>query len=199
MELLKSIKAEWSVISQAPFSFLILAALMLSAGYLCARWYYAGRIDLLRERLQLKSEQAETYKERALKQDEKVLEVVNSDGPVLREKTLQFVARLRDFIERYQQQDESLHQVEWRAATSAPDAEKAALWDRYRDAGDRVANQRRAEFERSFKVDGIMLRDELLSRLKNCKSEEMDTYEYPTNYFGYNAIANDLERLAKLL
>lgn len=199
MDLLKTIKEEWGVISQAPFSFLILAALMLSTGYFLARWRYTGQMELLRERLQLRTEQAETYKERALKHDGKVLEVANSDAPALREKTLQYVARLRDFVERYRRQDESLRQNEWRAATSASEVDRPMLWNRYRDADDRVANDRRAEFERHFKVDGIMLRDELLSRLKNCKSEEMDRYEHPTNEFGYNAIAGDLERMAKLL
>ena len=46
-----------------------------------------------------------------------------------------------------------------------------------------------------------MLRDEMRSRLKDYKPDEclVHVYEYPTNYFGFNDVAADLERMAKLL
>ena len=46
-----------------------------------------------------------------------------------------------------------------------------------------------------------MLRDELLSRLNDYEADQhiQFIYEHPTNYFGFNDVAADLEKMAKLL
>jgi len=200
---------EWSVISQAPFAFFTIAAITFGLAYLAARWRYTSVIEqvkatneTLKERLHLKSEQAESYKERALKYDEKVLEVVDSDALKLRNKTLELVSNIREFIERYQRQDQLVHENEWVEMTQATSEEdKKRLWHKFTNASSRLSNERNAEYDRRFKVDAIMLRDELRSRLKDYKSEILSEhmYEHPTNYFGFNDVANDLEKMAKLL
>lgn len=66
----------------------------------------------------------------------------------------------------------------------------------------RLSSERNAEYDRRFKTDAIILRDELRSRLSDYEpindfGDHM--YEHPTNYFGFNDVATDLERMAKLL
>ena len=209
-KLFEYIAKEWGVISQAPFAFVILSAITFGLAYLAAKWYFNGIIDqvkasndTLKERLHLKSEQAETYKERALKYDEKVLEVVDSSELTLKEKSLDFVKNLREFVERYKREDESVHSNEWIEMTHAnSEEEKSRLWYKFTSTSSRISNDRNSEYERRFKIDAILLRDELRSRLPNYTPNDMfrdSVYEHPTNYFGFNDIANDIEIMAKLL
>jgi hypothetical protein len=208
-KLIEYVAKEWSVVSKAPSTFVILAALMFGVAYLAARWRYASIIEqvraaneVLKERLHLKSEQAESYKERALKYDEKVLEVVDSSAVTLRDKTLELVRNIRDYIDRYQREDRSVQENEWVEMTQAnTEEEKNQLWHKFTNAMSRVSTERNAEYDRRFKVDSMILRDELRSRLKDYQPDKNvdHMYEHPTNYFGFNDVANDLEKMAKLL
>lgn len=199
---------EWAVVSQAPLAFALLAVSMFGLAYIAARWRYTSVLEqvratneTLKERLHLKTEQAENYKERALKYDEKVWAVVESDTSTLSQKALTLVAQIREFIERHRRLDESLMENEWVEMRNANEAEKQRLWGKFTSATLRLSTERNSEWERRFKVDALMMRDELRSRLKEYKPEEYvdDRYEHPVNYFGFNDIASDLERMAKLL
>lgn len=200
---------EWLVVSQAPLAFALLAASMFGLAYFAARWKYTSVCeqvraanDTLKERLHLKTEQAEQYKERALKYDEKVWSVVESDTSSLTQKALTFIAEIREFIERHRRQDDSVQDNEWVEMTRAVDeVDKQRLWHKFTSASSRLSTERNAEWERRFKVDALMLRDELRSRLKNYTPDQHvdHMYEHPTNYFGFNDVAADLERMAKLL
>lgn len=200
---------EWSVVSQAPFAFALLAASVFALAYLAARWKYSSVVEQIRasnetlkERLHLKTEQAEQYKDRAIKYDQKVWAVVESDTSSLSQKTLNLVALIREFIERHRRQDDSLHQHEWSEMTRATnEEEKNRLWHKFTSGSSQLSTERNAEYERRFKVDALMLRDELRSRLKDYKPDgRVDhMYEHPTNYFGFNDVAADLERMAKSL
>lgn len=208
-KLIELLAKEWAVVSQAPTTFILLAVSMFGLAYVAAQWRYTSVVeqvrasnDTLKERLHLKSEQTEQYKERALKYDEKVWAVVESDTASLTQKALTLVAQIREFIERHRLQDDSLQQNEWSEMTRAKDEEeKQRLWHKFTSSTLRVSSERNAEWERRFKVDALMLRDELLSRLPEDKSDERVAhyYEHPTNYFGFNDVAADLERMAKLL
>ncbi|WP_455914255.1 hypothetical protein [Pseudomonas syringae] len=200
---------EWGVLSQAPFAFLLLSVAAFGLAYLAARWKYSSVVEqvkasnqTLNERLHLKSEQAERYKERALKYDEKIWAVVESDSASLASKALSLVTQIRDFIDRHRRMDDSVNEHEWADMVSAADEEeKQRRWHRFTSSSTRLLTERNAEWERRFKVESIMLRDELRSRLKDYKPEERVDffYEYPTNYFGFNDVAADLERMAKML
>jgi len=98
--LLEYLQKEWSVISNAPFAFMILAAIMVSLAYLAVSWRYTSVIDqlktandTLKERLLLKTEQSESYKERALKYDQKVFEIVDSTSVDLKNRHWNLFAR----------------------------------------------------------------------------------------------------------
>jgi len=60
-----------------------------------------------------------------------------------------------------------------------------------------------AEFEKRFKVDAILLRDEMNSRLPQEMKQETESsrsrYEHPVNTFCIREISDDLERKAKSL
>ncbi|MFQ2110222.1 hypothetical protein [Aeromonas rivipollensis] len=209
-KLIEYIAKEWSVVSQAPFAFLILAAIMFGLAYLAAKWRFTAVIDQIRasnealkDRLHLKSEQAESYKDRALKYDEKVQQVVDSDAVALKERTLEVVKNLREFIERHRREDDRVSALERSAMRSAQtEEERNAAWERNTNETMRLSNERNAEYDRRFRVDAIMLRDELRSRIPNYEPLERHhdmMYEHPTNYFGFNDVASDLERMAKML
>nr|WP_163500238.1 hypothetical protein [Halomonas socia] len=209
-KLFEYIAKEWSVVSQAPFAFLILAAIMFGLAYLAAKWRFTAVIDqtrvsneALKDRLHLKSEQAESYKDRALKYDEKVQQVVDSDAVALKERTLEVVKNLREFIERHKRENDRISAIERSAMRSAQtEEERNAAWERNTNETMRLSNERNAEYDRRFRVDAIMLRDELRSRLPDYEPLERHhdmMYEHPTNYFGFNDVASDLERMAKIL
>ncbi|QJD60374.1 hypothetical protein HG264_16575 [Pseudomonas sp. gcc21] len=209
-KLFEYIAKEWSVVSQAPFAFLILAAIMFGLAYLAAKWRFTAVIDqtkvsneALKDRLHLKSEQAESYKDRALKYDEKVQQVVDSDAVALKERTLEVVKNLREFIERHKREDDRMSAIERSAMRSAQtEEERNAAWERHTNETMRLSNERNAEYDRRFRVDAIMLRDELRSRLPDYEPLERHhdmMYEHPTNYFGFNDVASELERMAKML
>lgn len=209
MELLKVIKAEWSVIAMAPFSFLILAALMFGAAYFVASWRFTAVIEeikaaseTLKERLHLRSEQTESYREKAAKYDEKLAEVVDSGETELRDKALKLVADLREFIGRSHRLETSTSNTRWSEASRAgTEQERSHRWDEYARTMINNTYERNDEYDRRFKVDAIMLRDEMLSRLPNYKPENTFefSYERPTNFFGFGFVADDLEKMAKAL
>ncbi|WLH43919.1 hypothetical protein [Pseudomonas beijingensis] len=209
MELLKVIKAEWAVIAMAPFSFLILAALMFGAAYFIACWRYTAVIEqvkatseTLKERLHLRSEQTEAYREKAAKYDEKLAEVVDSGETELRDKTLKLVADLREFIGRFRRLETSTHDTRWfSAGLGSSEQEQRRGWDEYSRTMINSTYERNDEYDRRFKVEAMMLRDELLSRLPGYESENQCgfSYERPTNLLGFDFVADDLERMAKAL
>lgn len=209
-KLFEYMEKEWSVVSKAPFAFLILSAIMFGLAYLAAKWRFTAVIDqtkasneTLKERLVQKSEQAESYKDRALKFDERVQQVVDSDAVALKERTLEVVKNLREFIERHKREDDRISVIERSAMRLAQtEEERNAAWERNTNEIMRLTNERNAEYDRRFRVDVIMLRDELRSRLPSYEPQERHhdmMYAHPTNYFGFNDVASDLERMAKML
>ncbi|MBX3585288.1 MAG: hypothetical protein KF796_01500 [Ramlibacter sp.] len=208
-EFFQLLAKEWVVVSAAPLTFCGVAAAMFGLAYVVARWRYTALVEqakasneTLRERLHLKAEQVEQYKDRALKFDEKVHAIVDSTSSALSTKAIDFVANIREFIRRQQAIDNSIHENEWHDMARAADQDdKKRLWDRFTAATMRAAYERNAEWDRRFKVDALMIRDELRSRLEGYTPDSMAerSYEHPTNYFGFTAVADDLEKMAKSL
>lgn len=202
-DFLKYLAEEWLTISQAPFIFLIIASFMFILAYFAAKWRYSTIIieskainETLNERLVQKSEQIEFYKERAVKLDRKVQDVVESDSASLKMQTLELVGKLREYNERYKRDDSRIMEQQ------LSDKTKEDNWSKMTNKMLWLSNERDLEYDRRFKVDAILLRDELRNRISNYNSENnrIDMmYEHPTNYFGLNDIASDLEKMAKKL
>ncbi|WP_025132346.1 hypothetical protein [Pseudomonas sp. PH1b] len=207
MDLLKTIKDEWAVISVAPFSFLILAALMFATAYFVARWRYTAildqakaRLETLTERLHLRSEQTESYREKASKYDQMLTEVVESGAAELKDKTLKLVGDIREFIGRFRRLENS--NIERRFFDPVrTGSEGDQQWAQQMRLMLNTSLERTNEYDRRFKAEALILRDELRSRLPDYKPNDTFefAYEAPTNFFGYDAVANDLEMMAKLL
>lgn len=209
MELLKTIKDEWAVISMAPFSFLILAALMFGAAYFIARWRYTAVIEQIKasretltERLHLRSEQTEAYREKAAKYDEKLAEIVDSGETELRNKTLKLVGDLREFIERTERLEHSTRDTQWFGAGKIDSTqERSRHWDEFARAMMNNTYARNDEYDRRYKSEAIILRDELLSRLPGYEHQDKGKYSYekPYEQAGFRFVADDLERMATAL
>jgi hypothetical protein len=204
MEFLDRLAANWDTVVQAPSAFAILAVAAFLAALATASWRYRGVIDNLRSdieslknRLHERTEQVESYKERALKFDEHIAAIVDSDAVTLRDRTIQLVANIREFIGRYQQESNHFPKT----YPGLTDEERQREWDRDMQAAIRSFQTCSAEYDRRFKVDAMLLRDELRSRVPSAPLPQMGEriYEHPTNFFGYAAVADDLERLAKLI
>lgn len=207
---------EWGVFSQAPVIFAILLAMIFFLAYAACKWRYSALNDqakatteqvkaengVLKERLTLRAEQTEHYKERALKFDSKAEEVVDSTEADLQTKSLTFVSQLREFIERYKREEESIRDNDWAKMQEASPIEKDKLWQNMADETSRLSNDRNSEYSRRFKIDAMLLRDELRSRLPEYVPQDAFSdilYERPTNFFGFEGVADDIEKMAKRL
>jgi hypothetical protein len=98
-----------------------------------------------------------------------------------------------------------------RELLSMCDKEIKAAWDTFKSGGDSNAlrafesdeckKRTEAEYNRRFKIEAIILRDELISRTPNISVDSLPSsfYENPVNLFGCDDISNDLEKLANNL
>jgi len=131
--------------------------------------------------------------------DESTTKKVESVEVTLAKKTLYFVKNLREFISRYKQEDEAVQSNEWmQMALATSDEEKNKLWQKFTAASSEITNSRNSEYEHRFRVNAILLRDELRSHLSDYSAVD-SVYINPTNYFGYSHVANDIETMTQLL
>lgn len=203
-ELLDYLQREWMVVSSAPFSFLISAALVASLAYAASRWRHGGIIELLRERLAAKDQQLDDYRERLHLAPATGSSFSKQSHAELQMEVLKFVESLRDWLCIRRAQDTERQHQEWVAMSRAADeAERKRLWDAH--TGDLISSSTmlNSEYDAKFKVKAIVLRDELLSRVKHPEpaghGHAHQMYEHPTNSIGMGMVADDLERLARLL
>jgi len=208
-ELIDYINKEWSTVSQAPFTFILLLVLSITASYLLARWKYESNISTLKERI-------EGYKDRITSKDEQLNEyrqrldlipitqtsfsrLNNID---LKNQTLKVVTNIREFLsDRQEKSNRILSSRTSLNRTNISDEERNRAWQQETNEIIQESFEMKSKYDSSFKVDTILLRDELLSRLpKGNKSERVfHTYEHPINPISMEMVADDLERLAKSL
>jgi hypothetical protein len=92
---------------------------------------------------------------------------------------------------------------EMRKATS--DEERNRIWQRQIRQSTQASNQLAVDYNKRFRTEAILLRDELKSRLPdqirgNHYLKQVDSmYETPANDIGMNLVIDDLEYLAKSL
>jgi hypothetical protein len=81
------------------------------------------------------------------------------------------------------------------------DAQRKSAHDAYGSQSIGFYTALNSEYDAKFKVTAIVLRDELLTRVKRPQPDgpEAHMYEHPTNPIGMGIVADDLERLALLL
>lgn len=214
------IKSEMHIVLNAKGAFICTLILAVAIAYFLASWRYDTLYDALiikhdgiikayivstqnlRDNILFKEGLITDYRERLGLISAKGSEFSRMTHAELKDKALSLVGEMRNMLERYQKRSQMVHDKEWTAmARASTEKEKRKLWDKFTSATLNVSNNQRAEYDKQFKVDTIILRDELLSRLpkeaKKDRSHRM--YEHPTNPIGMGMVADDLERLAKLL
>lgn len=207
-EFIRVLLEQASVISDAPIAFVVLALATFGLAYVAVRWKYTSvieqkdaTIENLKERLQFRVDQVEEYRGKAAKFDEKAHAVVDSSSAILKKQALEMASNIREFVHRHQLNDDvvqtDLMSIE---RTEDPEA-RNRKWATATMELSRRSAERNAEWNRRFKIDAVILRDELRSRLKDYVPDARlgDSYDHPVNYFGFNYVADDLEKMAKSL
>jgi hypothetical protein len=201
-ELVESIQREWATIANAPFTFILFAVLIFALAYAASRWKHGAIIELLRERLAAKDQQLDEYRERLHLAPARGSEFAKLSHAELQTEALKFIDSLREWLGARRAQDSQRQHQQWVAMIHATDeAKKKQLWDAH--TGDLISSSTalKNEYDAKFKVKAIVLRDELLTRVQHPdpKAHAHHMYEYPTNPIGMGMVADDLERLARLL
>jgi hypothetical protein len=193
---------EWATVSSAPFTFLIASALVATIAYSASRWKHGAIIELLRERLAAKDQQLDEYRERLHLVPAHGSEFSRLTHTELKTETLKFVIGLREWLAARTAQESQRQRQRWVAMTHATDEkQKEQLWDAQTD--DIISSSRSLsnEYDAKFKVKTLVLRDELLTRVQHPdpNSHIHHSYDHPMGSMFMGMVADDLERLARLL
>lgn len=198
----------WAVLMQAPLVFLGAFVLALIVAWVGANWVATQRIGILQERLAGlqerlagKDDLIEEYRQRLHLAPPNQTAYSRLSNGELKQRALNLVGRIRDFLQDSdgELRGASLRQMEsMRKARS--EEERNAIWQRQTSELFSAYSKLTADYDRNFKIEAIVLRDEIFSRLpESARGRRPDVYEYPTNTLGMREVADDLERLAKLL
>ncbi|MGO9147720.1 MAG: hypothetical protein ACLQDF_15280 [Desulfomonilia bacterium] len=208
-KLIEFIIKEWKTVSATPFTFVILAVLFFLLAYGVSSWRYQGIIDLLREQLaqqkqrtEAKDDQIVEYRERLHLVPSDTTEFSKYTNKELQEKAFAVVNVLRKYLVEVQERQNSILFSDKKVSyQSMSEEERNKAWSEETKRLMVDSLKTSTDYDTRFKVDAILLRDELLSRLpKGSKNEkEYWIYEHPTNPIGMGMVADDLERMAKLL
>jgi len=183
-KIIEFIKNEWSTISSAPFTFLILLVLAFSLAYLASSWRHQGIIDLLREqlsvhkdRIEIKDDQIAEYRERLHLVPSDTTEFTKLTNKELKEKALNLLQNLRSFLsERERKQREILFSGREQDYRNLTEEERRKAWNEETKKSMMDSLKTSADYDTLYKVDAILLRDELLSRLPKGSKNEKDWY-----------------------
>lgn len=201
-EFLEFIQKEWSAITAAPLIFATFSVLVAGLVYAVLNWRYEGIIQQLRERLAAKDEQIESYRERLQLVPARGSSLSRLTHGELQKEALFFVARLREWLAKWNRDMTMRGHSEWQARINAKDEEESqAVWAAHGASLVRWATDSVAEYDEKFKVEAIVFRDEMRARIVNpdISRVDQDIYELPTNLLGMRMVADDLENLARQL
>jgi len=217
-QFLEFLKNEWSTVSGAPLSFVALFLIAFTIAYAACRWRYSGVIETLREKLSFEKDRLNAEKDRISAKDDQLdeyrerLHLVPAHGSQysklthaeLKEQAMKFVADIRHWFKETEIKTRQVAEAQWNVMRQAnTDEERQRLWNAYTSTQTQGLFGMMAEFERRFKVDAILLRDEMNSRLPQELKQENESsrrrYEHPVNTFCIKEVSDDLERKAKSL
>lgn len=194
-------REHWNTFKKFRWTFLSLALIVASIAYNAAAWRYQGIIESVHERLALKDEQLQSYKNRldlTPTYNSASSRLSNTD---LKNRSIKLVKTLRDALEDFwEEQSRSMRDYSARSYEAATEGEKNLLFREETNVLIRLNARLNAQYNREFKADAVLLRDEMLSRLSGQKTSiNASTYEYPVNPIGMEEVATDLEKLARNL
>ena len=201
-ELIEYLQKEWGTVSSAPVTFFIACTLVASLAYAASRWKHGAIIELLRERIAAKDEQLDGYREKLHLIPAHGSEFSRLSHSELQKEALKFISSVREWLGTRRSQDSERQHKQWLAMTNATDeAQKKHLWDAQTADSMRSSTTISNEYDAKFKVKAMVLRDELLTRVQHPEPSNHSHHmcEHPTNPIGMGMVADDLERLARLL
>lgn len=212
-DVIDHLKSEWVFLKSSPVAFIITLLLCFVCSFFVMKWRYDGiieqlheRLELNKERLQIKNDQLDEYRQRLHLVPVSGTSFSRMSNKELKGKTLDVILGIREFLNKVKNEDRQISDQEWNKVVSArqsakSEEDKERIWKSYSSKVYERILQREAQYYQNFKVDAILLRDEILSRLpKSVKNEKVYIYyERSFNIFETPLVADDLERLAKSL
>lgn len=216
MDILDFLPQNWAALGATPWVFVSLVVLSFLVALLVVRWRYEGivqtrgeQLEALQDRLNAKDEQLDA-KDKQLAHYRERLRLTPATGTAysrlsnaeLQQRALQLVANILSFLVERDCESTSTLFRRWHSRyQELSEEERQQAWVAETNAMMQQSLQTNAEYDSRFKVESILLRDELLSRLPPYAENEREysTYEHPTNPIGMGMVADDLERLAKSL
>ncbi|WP_062117220.1 hypothetical protein [Collimonas pratensis] len=201
-ELIDYLQKEWGTLSGAPATFLIGWVLVASLAYTASRWKHGATIDTLRERLAKAEGERDAYKER--------LDLVPAYGSLysrlshveLQKETLKFASGLRVWLDVHQSKSfERQRQQRFAMMNATDEVQRHQLWEAETEDSMRSSMVFSNEYDVKFKGKSLALRDELMTRVSHPdpSNHARCIYGHPTNLIGMGMVADDLERMARLL
>lgn len=207
--LIAILKSEWHALTSAPWSFIIFGVAAFTFAYAVIRAVYVCRLDTIKEKLDLskerlvaKDEQLDEYRERLGLMPSSGSKFAKLSHKELQDYTLKFVAGIRDWFSASESETHRITQQELNVIMRAQtEKQRNQLWDAHSSTYINRLSTIMREFNHKYKVDAILIRDELQARLPASERNRQveHRYEHPTNTFCIREIADDLERKAKLL
>ena len=203
-DLVSLVRNEWTVLKQALIIFLLVLILAFGAAFVLCREIYTARLENLKNLVTLKDERI-AGKDDVLDEYRERLHLVPASGSPfskmtyteLKDRALTTVAELRDFIAQYCRQLAQLYGKELGAY--ATEEEQSQYWNqKVRPVTENFNEQ----YAKQFKIDSILLRDEILSRLRlpaQPNDERFFAYEHAVTPHCMGLVADDLEMLAKMI
>jgi hypothetical protein len=120
----------------------------------------------------------------------------------LKPRVMRLVKNIRDMAYSYKKQDsELLVQFDKKDRVDASKDERKKVREQWIKESDAAHNSFMRQYKEKYWADAILLKNELYRRLpKNLQQPQLSgLYQYPTNLLGVEAIADNLELLAKSL
>lgn len=201
-EFLDYIQTNWETLKSAPLVFVSTIVLAFVLVFFVLRWRYNSIVEILNQRLAAKDDQLTEYRERlhlTPTTDTSYSRLTNNE---LKQKALEVVSQTRDFLRERNERDTRLRDSKWEQMSAAKsEEEKHRIWNKFVTITMESSQKFISDYEEKFKVDTILLRDELLSRLpKDARdNQSYAMYQYVANPIGIEMVASDLERLTKSL
>jgi hypothetical protein len=183
---------------------LICIVIGIAGGYLLGKWYFRGRIETMKTWIQQKDDLLDEYRQRLkmIPQDETGSKYSRMTNDELKQAGLELVGKVRGLIVESQRKSHALIMAQRAKMMNAKSPEEQnQAWGKFSDQLGYEIYEARDEYDKRFKIDAILLRDEMLSRLPGTARNKRaySIYEHPTNPIGMGMVADDLERLAKSL
>jgi hypothetical protein len=216
------VEKNWDKFTEAPLIFLLPLVAGAVIGWIVKKTIAQGHIDALLARIETLNERLTSreviYNERLKGKDDVLaeyrerLKIAPTDQTAysrltnaeLRQKALSFADKLRGYENsKESEQDERRMRYHQQMRAANSDEERKHLFNQESDQTIAASPEFHAHYNKVFRADAILLRDEIQSRLpetvRNIHLVTLDSYDFPVNDFGVQAIIVDIERLAKSL